>query len=578
MASQKKVLWLKFGSTRSLQSKESLLAKNGYQLIIASSYNEVVDALGLGRFTIVIISDDGPRDKLREDIQKVMNLNEIRLARFILSCEFFYSEVIKFCVDNNFRDILPFDLANTRWIYRFKFSTVGRQIEVHTSRGKISVSDSAQLHIPARIVHISQSGLRLESHLQPSEGASMTIEGGLCDFLGVSKLTFIASKSHSRHLNYRFSNGLFGKWESSLSSDQIEKKLIELKEREQNPGYRVFAILKDNRHRKAVFSYFEGRENQLNVALNISTIADEQRYFSPHIIFIDTKVCNPSNEKLFDQIFSDVDERTLLVFLGVDLHELFRRKLAKRAHFIFESLNRKVLDDITSYSVNGVQAVSSSVYLSRDVQESFAKIIVPAKLESLHPEVIDFRLQFPLKIYALGYISSSLISNSLQRGLWFKSTNVSMSSIGKGYRVSGFITDLDNQSKISFARYLQKIAIGYYDNYIHEQVEASNVSSDPVVGSFQVEANVQNSQSASDSIKAQVTDDSPHSQSHESPTKRLPRFFYIREFQYFLVFIALTFGILFLISFVVPFLSKTYERSGRPFTESLKKFSGQKDP
>ena len=567
----KKILWVKFSDTEVLLPKKNVLKQNGYQLVIAKDFQEVIRSFILGRFPIVIISDDAPQENIRNEMEKILTLNEIKLSRFVLSCEFFYPEIMAFAAANNFRDLLPFHIDDDKWMRRLKVATMGHQTEAVSLPGQISLSRSAQLQMPTRIVYLNDSEMRIESHLIAPEGSELTITGGLCHFLGVRQLTFCVDKSYETHLDYRFSRGIYGKWKCSQDTIVIKEKLEELKRKELSSGYRIFSVVKDEAYRKIIFSYFKGKEHQLNAALNIATIADEQKYFSPHIIFIETRFCTPSYEEVLDTMLSNLDEQVVLVLLGDQLHEVFRRKLSHRAYFVFQHLNDKIIRDITEHMTSGSKIESSSIYLSKYTRESFARIVVSGQIQSIHPEVVRFKVLFELKLYALGYLSSPLLTDLIDSGVWFKCCDIYRSTLHEGCEIVATIVDGDSSNKESFARNIQNIVKDYYDDYTKQQFKVDRIISEDkkAFGEFKTStAKIDRSVDVDLSTKAKAK-----TKPQTSPEKYKKTF--SRNFYYILLFVLINIAILSLIIFVVPYFAKVYERSGSPYSESLKKFSGK---
>lgn len=300
-------------------SKAALLNEIDYDVTIVESPEALRESIKSKRVSIIIVDDEGDKEEVERCITEVANMPEIHGARLILSISREDSETImKMALLQGFRDIIHLSWDEHTWLERFEFSTAAQPVNLETGNKAVRSSQTVSYFIPARLTWVDEQHMWIESKARPSIGQSIRLIGPICESLHAKELPIHIESSEKNGLFFRFSESLVGRWRENVAEPDGKKLLSEIKKLDHPQKPRVFVAVQSPALRSTILSYLDQNEFEVHTALQKKSLVKEPQYFSPHLVFIEDRLCSGEAMSRFLAMSQGLPESSTIVVIGGD--------------------------------------------------------------------------------------------------------------------------------------------------------------------------------------------------------------------------------------------------------------------
>ncbi len=435
MASKgKRTVWLTESPSESHKSRALMLGQHGFNVLFMRTAQEALDTMADNRPTCVLVDANRTNQAaVIKSVEKLVQNPELSGTRFILSTLSDSPAATKAATAENFRDIIPFDLPDGQWLQRFQHATSSKPLELSRPLCEVSMNQMAMAYVPARVVWISETHMRIECRGGQGVGSNFQISGDICKSLGVPHISLTVESVHRNELMYRFSQALVCKWRVPESSAEAVKLSVR-RQMAAHPGlssrYRAFVAIAKSDIRQIVAKELDKHYFEVKVALLRSTISQELSYFSPQIIFLDEKIIDSFEEIDFQMMASKIHSNVTIVVYGTKVKQEDLKRIFTHHKIFFEAgPTKKIIEEAHRYynlplSPAPLNPADQIMHILPSQAWSKIELQMQARLTSLNPAVGKVSLPFSVSLYTSIRLEAPILRKSLGRAPYIKITEI----------------------------------------------------------------------------------------------------------------------------------------------------------
>lgn len=423
------VYWLTIEPGEFHQQKAMALEPYGYEISFFKTLESMTKEIQARRVSIIIIGDEGPQISVLKALSDIASMPDIQGARLILSTIRFRSDISRAAACEGFRDIIPLNLNRQEWVQRFLFSTSGKEGHLPTPLPQVTFNSEASFSIPARIVWINETHIWIESRIALQENITFDLTGPIVQSMGLKKLTVTIEQMSRQDLIYRFSEALLATWNVPDKSEALVQETLSVLG-ELNTGNRckVFLGIQSPALRSTILSYLNDAKFEVHTALQKRSLIEEPKYFSPHIVFIEDRLCQGEGIDRFREMSTNLPEETVIVIVGADdtdlapirnlvggrhLHPLKRIPRNLREIIFSEIIPKKMIQEQFSNE-------DKTCHIPAKHEFSLAEIHFGAMITKLHCRAIEIAVPHLARNFGLARIHSPLLKKVLKKDPYTK--------------------------------------------------------------------------------------------------------------------------------------------------------------
>ena len=476
MASKgKRTFWVSAAPTALHHERITILGQNGFDIVLISGLNDLLRQNIEQRASCVFI--DTPNNDNAAGIQTIQQLSmmpEMNGARFVLMATQPSPEAFRVAVSENFRDIIPMNLETSAWLQRIQFATGAKPSEFSAPLCEISMNQVAVAMAPARIVWINETHIRIECRGSQRVGSSLQISGNISEVFGAPHLSLTVESIHKDQLQFRFSQALVCRWRVAASSTERASTMIRrLQQNNLETKLRAFAAISKADIRKTVVANLSPTKFDVKVGLQRGTVAQEFRYFSPDVVYMDDKIFAHLTESELQEMFTSVPSDVPLVIYGARPDQArVTKNLANRTIFVESEANPDHLQNSAQRYRLNTHAMSAKHHdfvrpIAADHPWSKIEIHVPARLISLNPLVGEISLPYSMGNFTMAKLEAPILRKALGRDPYIKITDTSeaASSLQANqftHHANFYLADVDCQEQVLLTNTLTTMLNNYY--------------------------------------------------------------------------------------------------------------------
>ncbi len=490
LGKKKSVYWLTQSVSDIHRHKVELLHQRGYQVTFYATLDELVAASATRRSGILVIGDEGDETEVGRAIHLLSTLPLTGGARLILSISTQRNSVKNLAAATAFRDLLPLNLADNQWIRRFAFATAGRAVDMPIPHPQISMNSIAAVALPSRLVWVSPQKILIECRTSPKADDNLTLSGPLAEAMGVKSLSLVVEETRKHELMYRFSDAVVARWSVPEVAKARSQHLLEkIKHSSKGPKCKVYVVVQNTSLRAELFDHMLDDRIDVSTALQKNAIAEEPRFFSPDIVFIEDSFCAGEDAPRFLQMLEVLAKNVPVVVLGKKMNQLELQEIdSVRRFFVLPKLPPNLLSLVfTRYLPPALRRVpkvdEGAAYLSDSDPLSLGQISVPARIVQLHPSMITLSVPIPIGVFGLCRVDSPLIKSVIDRAPYAKITSSyehpKAADPGFAHVIEGYLVDVDREDQRRIASHLSEMvcdSFGYSLPVTQTEARESEVS------------------------------------------------------------------------------------------------------
>lgn len=479
-AKGKRTFWVATTITPLHTQRIEQLNKNGFDVVVLKSLQEILVATAAGRPSCLIVDtpegDSAGTLKLMNDVTGLAELNGVR---FILSSVTPSTDAMALAVSENFRDILPLKLPDEMWLQRILYTTATKATSaLPAPLCEISMNQFAVVRAPARVVWINETHIRIECRGTMQTGSTLQMTGPISRSFGVGHIGLTVESVRKNQLLFRFSQALICRWRvpgantvsvstmirTMLTSAQSESKL------------RAYVVASSAAIRKTLTTALNPAVFELKIGLQRHTIPNEVEYFSPDVIFLDSPIVKAMSGAELIAIFSTIPGDVPLVVFGADVDKA-KLTAAIQNRPVFYELSpdpAHVAEAGKRYRIvphaHGADFATPMARIKADDPWSKIEVHVPARLVSLNASVGEIALPFSIGVFTLAKLEAPLLRKALGRDPYIKITDSNERSsdvnITQFNQHSHFyLADTTQAEQVTLAGVLINMLAEYYKKY-----------------------------------------------------------------------------------------------------------------
>lgn len=380
------------------------------------------------RVSVILISDDSDEIFLEAYFKSVTALPDTAGARLILDQYKVQKGIADLALGNGFRDILPSSLPVQEWIDRFMFSAAVSPFRLTPPPCQLAINLEGSLNLPACLVSITGSTLRVESRLQAEPGTELVLRGEFPLLLGKDKIRGKVLSVDTKALIHKFSHS----FQIDLDLDDLTKK--ELSGLVSRMGQqitihprRIFVVLSHPEIRYLVLETFQNVGHIVRCAISRTSVYEYPKYFSPELVILESRFCTGDNQVLFEKLIETISTSVLIAIIGEpeELGDYLAKFVTHKFKFIPSDFSDygSILADLPPKEI-----LPGSVELPPAHPLVPLTIVAPATLSRIHPQIGELRSPVLTLNFSLGRLSFPDISKTLGRDPIIKITAVGRTS------------------------------------------------------------------------------------------------------------------------------------------------------
>lgn len=481
MASRgKRTFWVTAAPTNAHKERAELLGQNGFDVVVLKGVPEVIEAINESRPICIIVDSTS-----NLAIQKMAQIPELNGVRFILSVIDPSSEAMKEAAAENYRDMIPIKLPPARWLQRMQYATATKSTEFPHPLCEISMNQIAVAFVPARIVWVSETHMRLECRGRQNLGNTIQITGAIAKAFGVPYISLTVESIHREHLLYRFSQALVCRWR--ISENNSEKAAMTIRRMStENPflRFRAFVTVSNPELRKTLVKELNRDRFEVKVALQRSTLMDELSYFSPDVLFLDEKILASMEEVDILLMLSKIPVTTPIVLYGHQIDESeMRRVFGTKTIYFEKSVNLQNLANAVHYykltpQNDNTETTGKITQILQGHAWSKIELQAPARLTSLNPMVGKISLPYSLGAYASARLEAPILRKALGRDPYIKITETHETTADNHagqflHHGKFYLADVDPAEQIRLSEVLMSMMTVYYQNQFIKETQVN---------------------------------------------------------------------------------------------------------
>ncbi len=566
MSKPKWVYWIIDSKDQSYEHKANLLSRYNLKVNWIHAAAVLVNHHSESRAFITIVNDQYESSKTENIIAQLEEAPELKSSRLILSIQGKNPSALNLAASLNFRDLIPFHLNDTDWLFRIVFSSASKPLDYFLPVGQISLNQQAFLNLPGRLVWLSHKSCRLETQVEVPLGSTIAVTGEICHQLGVKHLPLVIRNVARRELIYRFSLALEGEFAIPPDKEEAyQNLLLEIAKHTTKPKTRIFVAMRDFKPRQAILTFFKKDNYLLSSALQLKSLAYEPQFFSPDAIFIDEDLCIGEQEGRFQAMLASMTP-TAIIFI-LKNNEESPQTLTHPQICYFNKSGLTELASLEALILGKTQGEEKKRgYLLSQSPFSFCSVRLEVKLTSIHPDALTLALAYKVKNFSICQISSQTLQKNLANPTWIKITEVQDTSrsltTSHPYHLNAILCNLGQEGKRDLAKGLIALVEGIFSKFLEEAMPAP----------ASLKSNITEiSQSEADMI-AELR----RARKNEVKQRTLADVLAEPVLRFILTSIVIAATLSFFFVRIAPKIAEHYHKSGSIYVEQLKEFSRPK--
>lgn len=477
MAKPRKIYWLAQEVQASHQGKALLLKSQGFDVHFFNTLKKFREQYIKSRSGIIFISDNGPEMDILDHVDQITKMPETQGARMVLILENHFNSLMDTAASLCFREMIPLAVDDGEWIQRILLSCASKPVPYVPPNPQLTVNQVSSIDLPARITWIGDERLRLECKFRPPIGSNLKITGLLAETLGIKSVHVTVEENHRNKLHYRFSDAVVASWKIPPEvKERFQDMIWKLRKQFQSPLYRAFVVIKELDLRLNVIANLNREDFTVKSALQIQSIEEEPKYFTPDIIFIEDQLTANAHESRFAKMLETIPNHVPVVVIGVNygVSEL-KGKYPNKNLMILKRMptdfSKTVLDRlIPSIARDTSEHDFGAALLPLNHSLSSIFISVSARLTQIHPKACRMTIPYKLNNYALAKINSPLLKKQLTKAIWLKVTDTEESSRSHfSYTFDAYFVNHLKSDQETIATLLQDILSSNYKRLLEDQ-------------------------------------------------------------------------------------------------------------
>ncbi len=423
------VYWLTPQVTPEQHEKAALLASRDFIVRFFRDVPSMLPEFAQQRAAVLVIGDAGAREDVKAIMAKLAATPETYGVRFVLVFSDYQSETIKTAFAFGYRDMLPLDLDGAQWLRRFLFSTSGTPTAMHAPAPMMTMNAISSVSVPARVVWLSPSKMRLETKVLPQIGTKLNLAGPIAQYLGQKTVTLTVEEHVKHNLRFRFAEAMVCRWTTPEQTIPKKNLLIDhLRKVDTGAACRVFCILHSGDVRTQLMETLRPPRFEIATALNKKSIVEEPKYFSPHLVFIEDKLCDDEHFPYIQEVAKIIGEDVPIVVIGTNTNYERLRAMGRKIiplPQIRPTLPRMVFEKyLPRFAARASYGEPNDAFLVNIASEfSMAEVRVAARLRQLHPHAVQIALATKLGNFGLCRIDAPFLGKWLDHGVYAKITD-----------------------------------------------------------------------------------------------------------------------------------------------------------
>lgn len=584
MAQRKTVYWITEKVNDQHKKQATFLEGKGFQLRFFTSLRDLLAAFSQQRTSIIIVSDTGPINYVTETIKTLNNLPEAQGVRLVLSMESDERKILDLASNCNFWGFIAIDIPWQQWYQQFAFAVGSGQKRHERPANVISSSTISSLEMPARVVWISRTKIRIESRIRPPIGSQINLTGIIADFLGAKYLSLHVRDIQNSHLIYRHSDAIIADWTiPDQNRARVREFFRNLENASSSHRFHIFTAMKSRRLRHKFSEHLVNSPMfRVHAALKKQTLMDEIRYFSPDLFVVDESFCMENKSFLKTEVFPNLNREVQVICFGS----------SENSKENFDELDRKIYfssvahDNMGQYLFNRFLKTSNGIrhpseadgvfHLPPNNQYSRGNILLPARLTGKHPEFCEIQLPVSVANYAIAKLDSPFLKRAISQPVFIKIMDTEKVDVIEGpflNKVQGFIMDLSANKKKRLAETIVSELQESFAQYEASTKKSQNLvkeksDQDSTPKDYDIDIAINRQQDRIESKKAR-SQETPFSK----PFMELIKPFQTKGFKHFVTFISVTTIMVGIIWGIAILIEPYREKSGKRYTESLFNFA-----
>lgn len=424
---QQGIYWLCEQPAQEHHRKAQLLADIDYEVTFFSELESLEVGISAKRVPIIIVSASEDTKSTLESIHALASNPAIQGARLIFSYLKEQHEVLRFVAGQGFRDILQLDWDDHTWLERFEFSTAAQsEIRIVENDLQAASCEAIDTFIPARLVWLNQQSMWLESRLRPEKTTELTLTGAITEkFSTHDELAIAVSDRIQNHLVFRFSEAIVAHWQpnSEFSDSDTHRSFMQLWEQNQGAKPKVFLAVQSPALRNTLLKYLPQSKYDVHTALQKKSVVTEPKFFSPHLVFIEDRICAGEAMVRFQEMVSNIPATsTVVVVGGRDDISSFKNFSSGRRIEAMSRIPKNLADIIDKQllPVDALETKSSLCHLSSSSELSFCEIKLSGKISAIGEEMIEIHLPVALESFGLIRLNPKKLGTQKNASYYFK--------------------------------------------------------------------------------------------------------------------------------------------------------------
>jgi hypothetical protein len=449
----KRLYWLCFARTPLIDERVRWLEGMGYDVFIFETFEKFIAAMAVRRCACVILSDNANPSDAKQAITAITSNPELRSCRLVLVTETKRHDIKWHAATSGCRDIIPIRLEKQIWLNRFKYAVTNSPQANEPIYPKITSNTIAALNFPARIVWAGQDRALIESRLQPKPGTQMVLKGPIVQAMGLKALLLEAKSFSQVNLDYRFSGATEVRWNIPKHAHPQFKLLWDkLSQSTYSKRIKVFVALHDRKMRSSIVAKLDRSKFEVCIPLSKSNLVREPEFFGPDIMILEQSLCAGSNQSNFEAMLDGLQKKTPIFLIGPKT-EVTNRLL--KLDPSIRSIEHLPLDlgvfiswEVSRHSENDSAQLPVGVnYISHASDLSFCELQLSARITEIHPDALQVALPCMAGRFALVQVEVPVISNVLGFSPFIKLYDVAPAPRFQGdafaFRADARFSDLD---------------------------------------------------------------------------------------------------------------------------------------
>ena len=391
-------------------NKTKLLEELDYDVRVFENPETLLENLADKRVSIVVISDRGEQAALVSLVDRLAHMPEIQGARLLLCCQSNDAKLMGRCAGHGFRDFLQLSWSDHRWIEHFEFAIANGDTE--ESWPEIAANESkakrVRFFVPARIVWMNQLEIFIETRARPDIQTQLSLTGALSHTLSPeTPMQLMVNGLVKTSLSFRFSEGICASWktgEQAAMSGEESASMERVRSMDTGEKPKVFVAMQSPALRKTILKYLDTEHYQVHTALQKRSLLMDPKYFSPHLVFIEHKLCSgDSLSRLLDLVGVLPEKSVIVIVGGQDEFTRYRNFTAGRHLEMLAHIPKNLGEIIEKHYLPRTDFCQNQKIFHIPMQHdwSFAEITSEALILGLKGDLIKLKTPFGIGQFSL---------------------------------------------------------------------------------------------------------------------------------------------------------------------------------